>query len=56
MSTHNICFCGEIRENVSIFWLKIVPSLGLCIGLLSFSGLKKLGFILKLPFDSINLL
>ena len=22
MSTHNICFHGEIRKNVSNFWLK----------------------------------
>ena len=22
MSTHNICFCGEIKKNISTFWLK----------------------------------
>ena len=29
MSTHNVCFCGEIRKN-NIFWLKEVPDLELC--------------------------
>ena len=30
MSTHNICFHGEIRKNFNSFWLKIVPHLELC--------------------------
>ena len=25
MSTHNICFCQEIKKNRDTFWLKKVP-------------------------------
>ena len=31
MSTHNICFNGEIRKNINTFWLKKVSNLELVI-------------------------
>ena len=29
MSTHSVCFCGEIRKNMSTIWLKKVLELEL---------------------------
>ena len=31
MSTHNICFNGEITKDISIFWMKKTPYLLLCL-------------------------
>ena len=39
MSTHNVCFYGEIRKISTIFWLKKLPSLELWVNMLI--GLQK---------------
>ena len=30
MSTHNLCFCREIKKTIGTFWLKKVPYQELC--------------------------